>query len=222
MHYINSITEAIGNTPLLKLNKIGAGIDANVFVKLEHLNPSGSYKDRMALSMIEAAERGETWNGRKLDADGIVVEASAGNTAPALALVCAARGYQSRFYLYRYMFESTTNSRMLITRAFGPEVEISHQATDYLSAEEIERFLKDEPDLLDVLAAKMDCQRAEDENPKVVWVDQIYNRSNFLGQKQMAKEIYEQLDGKIDAVGCSAAAGGTLYGLCAGLTELGV
>lgn len=222
MHYINSITEAIGNTPLQKLNKIGAGIDANVFVKLEHLNPSGSYKDRMALSMIEAAERGETWNGRKLDADGIVVEASAGNTAPALALVCAARGYQSRFYLYRYMFESTTNSRMLITRAFGPEVEISHQATDYLSAEEIERFLKDEPDLLDVLAAKMDCQRAEDENPKVVWVDQIYNRSNFLGQKQMAKEIYEQLDGKIDAVGCSAAAGGTLYGLCAGLTELGV
>ena len=66
MKYINDITEAIGNTPLLKLNKVGKGVGANVFVKLEHLNLSGSYKDRMALSMIEAAERGETWNGENL------------------------------------------------------------------------------------------------------------------------------------------------------------
>ena len=55
MNYINNITEAIGHTPLLKLNRVGKDVGANVFVKLEHLNPSGSYKDRMALSMIEAA-----------------------------------------------------------------------------------------------------------------------------------------------------------------------
>ena len=108
MKYINDITEAIGNTPLLKLNKVGKGVGANVFVKLEHLNPSGSYKDRMALSMIEAAERGETWNGRKLEKGGTIVEASAGNTAPALALVAAVKGYKAKFYLYRYMFEGET------------------------------------------------------------------------------------------------------------------
>lgn len=222
MNYINSITEAIGHTPLLKLNKVGGEVGGNVFVKLEHLNPSGSYKDRMALAMVEAAERGETWNNRMLASDGVIVEASAGNTAPALAMVCAAKGYRSRFYLYRYMFESETNSRMLITRAFGPEVAISSQASDYLSFEEIEELSKEEPDLLDVLAAKMDCQLAEDNDPKAIWIDQIYNRNNFIGQKQMSREIYEQLDGHIDAVGCSAAAGGTLYGLCEGLTELGI
>ena len=89
MNYINNITEAIGHTPLLKLNKIGRDVGANVFVKLEHLNPSGSYKDRMALAMVNAAEEGNTWNGKQLPPDGVVVEASAGNTAPALALVCA-------------------------------------------------------------------------------------------------------------------------------------
>ena len=80
MNYINNITEAIGHTPLLKLNRVGKDAGANVFVKLEHLNPSGSYKDRMALAMVEAAERGDTWNGKKLDEGGTVVEASAGNT----------------------------------------------------------------------------------------------------------------------------------------------
>ena len=96
MDYINNITEAIGRTPLMKLNKIGRDAGANVFVKLEYLNPSGSYKDRMALAMVEAAERGETWNGRKLSPGGTVVEASAGNTAPAVAMVCACLLYTSR------------------------------------------------------------------------------------------------------------------------------
>ena len=115
MNYINSITETIGNTPLLKLNKIGKDAGANIFVKLEHLNPSGSYKDRMALAMVDAALEGRTWNGRTLPADGVVVEASAGNTAPALALVCAAKGLKARLVLYRYQFEGETNSRMQIT-----------------------------------------------------------------------------------------------------------
>ena len=85
MNYINSITEAIGHTPLLKLNRVKNEGGASVFVKLEHLNPSGSYKDRMALAMVEAAEQGLTWNGKKLPPEGVVVEASAGNTAPAMS-----------------------------------------------------------------------------------------------------------------------------------------
>ena len=91
MKYVNSMLEVIGNTPILKLNKVARKVKANVFVKLELLNPSGSYKDRMALSMIEAAENGLTWNGKKLMSGGIVCDASAGNTAPALAFVCAVK-----------------------------------------------------------------------------------------------------------------------------------
>lgn len=222
MDYINNITEAIGHTPLLKLNKIGKDAGANVFVKLEHLNPSGSYKDRMALAMVEAAREGRTWNGKVLPADGVVVEASAGNTAPALALVCAAKGLKARLVLYRYQFEGETNSRMQITQAFGPEVTVSSEPGDYLTPEQVEEFSKDEPDIPHVVAAKMDCQKMEDMDEKTVWVDQIYNMANLEGQKSMAREIYTQLDGKIDAIGCSVAAGGTLYGLCSGLAELGV
>ena len=222
MNYINNVTEAIGHTPLLKLNRVGKDAGANVFVKLEHLNPSGSYKDRMALSMVNAAEKGDTWNGKVLPPDGIVVEASAGNTAPALAMVCAAKGYKARFVLYRYQFEGATNSRMQITQAFGPEVLVSSEPEDYLTPEQVAEFSKEEPDIPHVVAAKMDCQKMEDADSKAVWVDQIYNMANLEGQKPMAKEIYDQLDGQIDAIGCSVAAGGTLYGLCLGLKELGV
>ena len=222
MSKYENITEAIGNTPLLKLNRIGNDVGANIFVKLEHLNPSGSYKDRMALAMIEAAERGETWNNRKLIKGGTVVEASAGNTAPALALVCASKGYNAIFVLYRYQMEDERNNRKLITQAYGPEIRISSNPEDYLSSESLEVYLREEPDMPHVMAAKMDCARMEEDNPTFVWVDQIYNPYNYIGQIQMAKEIYEQLEGRIDAVGCSVGAGGSLYGLCKGLSELGV
>lgn len=222
MRYINSITEAIGNTPLMKLNKIGRDAGANIFVKLEHLNPSGSYKDRMALAMVEAAEQGKTWNGRQLPADGTVVEASAGNTAPAVAMVCAAKGYKSRFVLYRYQMESGPTARSLITQAFGPEVVVSSHPDKYLPVGQASEFLSREPDIPHVLAAKKDCALMEDADPKCVWVDQIYNDYNYIGQMQMAREIYDQLDGKIDAIGCSVGAGGSLYGLCLGLKEVGL
>src|SRR5512137_372822 len=121
MNYFNNMLELIGNTPLLKLNKIGRDLPANVFVKLEYLNPSGSYKDRMALSMIEAAEKGLTWNGKKLVPGGIVCDASAGNTAPALAFVCAVKGYQARLCTYKTMLLGDS-ARLKITGAFGPDV----------------------------------------------------------------------------------------------------
>lgn len=222
MKYINSIVEAIGDTPLLKLNHIGADVDANIFVKLEHLNPSGSYKDRMAVSMIEAAEEGKTWNGRKLEPKGTVLEASAGNTAAAVAMVCAAKGYRAKFVLYRYQLENGKNSRIKIVRAFGPDVECSSDPVTYLTEEQMEAFVAREPDLPHVLAAKMDCQLMEDADDNSVWIDQIYNPYNYLGQKKMAYEIYDQLDGKIDVIGCSVGAGGTLYGLCLGLKDKGL
>lgn len=222
MDYINSILEAIGKTPLLKLNKIGKDVNANVFVKLEHLNPSGSYKDRMALSMIDAAEKGETWNGKKLSPGGTVVEASAGNTASAVALVCAAKGYKSQIFLYRYNFEKGTDARFKITQAYGPEVKISSEPEKYLSEESAEAFFKINKDLPHVMAAKVDCAREEEKNPNTVWVDQIYNKANYRGQMSMGYEIFDQLDGKIDAVGCSASSGASLYGMCLALREKGI
>lgn len=227
MNYINSITEAIGQTPLLKLNKIGRDLGANVFVKLEHLNPSGSYKDRMALSMVEAAEKGLTWNGKTLPPKGTVVEASAGNTAPAVAMVCAAKGYKAKLVLYRYQFDGgKTSARMKIVQAFGPEVRISSEPTCYLSEEELEQIFRQHPDmnrdLPHVLAAKMDCFLADENDPKCVWVDQIYNKYNYVGQMEMGREIYDQLDGKVDAIGCSVSAGGSLFGICRGLEEKGL
>lgn len=222
MKYINSITEAIGHTPLLKLNRVGKDTGANVFVKLEHLNPSGSYKDRMALAMVEAAEKGDTWNGRTLCEGGTVVEASAGNTAPAVALVCAAKGYKAKFVLYRYQVEGPANARMLITSAYGPEVAVSSAPETYLTPEQAADFTAREPDMPHVMAAKMDCALMEAADESCVWVDQIYNRYNYIGQIDMAREIYEQLDGKIDAIGCSVGAGGSLYGLCRGMKELGL
>lgn len=224
MNYINSITEAIGNTPLLKLNHIGKDCGANIFVKLEHLNPSGSYKDRMALSMVEAAEAGKTWNGKKLDvsAGGCIVEASAGNTAPAVSMVCAAKGIPAKIYLYRYQVEGEKTARYKITEAFGPEVCISSEPEKYLTEEQIAYFKARNPSLLHVLSAKMDCQLVEDSVPGSVWVDQIYNEYNLRGQIQLGREIYDQLDGQIDAVGASASSGASLYGMCLGLKEKGL
>ena len=222
MRYINSITEAIGNTPLLKLNRIGKEVPANIFVKLEYLNPSGSYKDRMALAMVEAAERGDTWNGRKLLPGGTVMDASAGNTAPALAMVCAAKGYHAKLVLYRYSIKPVGDARMNIVSAYGPEVAVSSAPECYLKEEDLEIFRAKQPDLPHVLAAKMDCALEEQKNPDAVWVDQIYNRYNYMGQMAMGREIYEQLDGQVDAIGTSLSSAASLYGMCLGLREHGL
>lgn len=222
MQYINSILESIGNTPLLKLNKVAKDVPANVFVKLEHLNPSGSYKDRMALAMVQAAERGETWNGKTLRPGGTVMDASAGNTAPALALVSAALGYKAKFILYRYSIKPQGDARMNIVSAYGPEVTISSEPGKYLTEEQLEAFSKVQPDLPHVIAAKMDCAIEEENDPDAVWMDQIYNRYNYIGQTSLGREIYAQLDGKIDAIGCSLASAASLYGMCLGLRENGL
>lgn len=222
MNYINSVLEAIGDTPLLKLNKVADSEHANVFIKLEHLNPSGSYKDRMALAMIEAAENGKTWNGRKLSLGGTVVESSAGNTAPAVALVCAAKGYKSKIFLYRYNFVNGVDARLKITQAYGPKVAISSEPEKYLGKEQADAFCRENGDLPHVLSAKMDCSLEELNDPNAVWVDQIYNDYNYIGQAELGREICSQLDGKVDAIGCSVGSGATLYGLCLALRERGI
>jgi cysteine synthase A len=209
--------DVIGKTPLLKLNKIGKDIDANIFVKLEYLNPSGSYKDRMALSMIEAAEKGLTWNGKKLKSDGIVCDASAGNTAPALAFVCANKGYKVRLCTYKPMLVGAS-TRLKITDAYGADVSMCA-----LPPEEIlEQCNEEEKKHSYIIAGKMQMYEMERDNPDVVWIDQIYNPYNTEGHKEMGKEIFKQLDGKIDAWGASIGSAGVFLGVTLALREKGV
>jgi len=221
VEYVNSVLELIGNTPLLKLNRVGRGVEANVFVKLEYLNPSGSYKDRMALAMVEAAEKGLTWNGKRLKPGGVVADASAGNTAPALAFVCAVKGYRCRLCTYRNFLRGgeDVSARLKITGAFGAEV--------YVCPVPRKEILKDLPSERErsysyVIAGKTHMYELERDNPDVVWVDQIYNRYNPIGHMQMGREIYRQLDGGIDAWGCSIGSGGAFMGVTLALKEKGV
>jgi cysteine synthase len=222
MNYVNNMLELVGNTPLLKLNKVGRGIRANVFVKLEYLNPSGSYKDRMALSMVEAAEQGSTWNGKKLEPGGTVCDCSAGNTAPALAFVCAVKGYKARLSAYTPLLRGDS-TRLKITGAFGAEVKGSPPAEDYLSEDQIMLVPEeDRKDLAWVIAAKREMADLEKNNPNTVWVDQIYNPYNRIGQMKIGYELAEQLDGKIDAWGCAVGSGATMLGVTLALKEKGI
>jgi len=220
MNYVNSMLEIVGHTPLLKLNKIGKGLDANVFVKLEYLNPSGSYKDRMAIAMIEAAERGQTWNGKTLKPGGKICDASAGNTAPALAFVSACKGLRARIFLYKPMLHGDM-ARMKIVGAYGPDVSESNSPERYLSREQVGAFKKEDHDLTYIFTGKMDAFELEKNNDDVIWLDQIFNPYNYIGQMGIGHELYDQLDGKIDAFGCSVGSGATLFGTCLGLKERG-
>ena len=213
--------ELIGNTPLLKLNKVAKDVPANVFVKLELMNPSGSYKDRMALAMVEAAEKGLTWNGKKLKPGGVVCDASSGNTAPALAFVCAVKGYKAKLGIYRPMLEKA-DIRLRITKTYGADVSECPPPTDYIPEEVWNQLSDGEKDLSWIIAGKKYMYELERSNPDAVWVDQIYNKYNYIGQMKMGYEIYEQLDGNIDAWGCSIGSGGTLLGVTLALKEKGI
>lgn len=222
MNYVNSMLELVGNTPLLKLNKIGRDVSANVFAKLEYLNPSGSYKDRMALSMITAAEQGLTWNGKKLEPGGTVCDCSAGNTAPALAFVSAVKDYKAILCTYAPLLRGDS-TRMKIQAAFGAEVSACLPPSEYMPQEIIDQIPEEEQgDLAWVIAAKRHMADLEENNPDTVWVDQIYNMYNMIGQKSMGIEIHAQLDGQIDAWGCAVGSGATLLGVSLALKEHGV
>jgi cystathionine beta-synthase len=221
MKYVNSMLEVVGNTPVLKLNKVAKDVPANVFVKLEYLNPSGSYKDRMALAMVEAAEKGLTWNNKKLKPGGVVVDASAGNTAPALAFVCAVKDYKAKLFIYKPMLRGP-GVRLKIAGAYGPDINEARPPTDFLTEEEAKQFLKDDYGLTYIIAGKMQSYELEKNDPNVVWVDQIFNKYNYIGQMNIGYELYEQLDGKIDAFGCAVGSGATLLGTTLGLAEKNV
>jgi cysteine synthase A len=110
MKIANDVTELVGNTPLVRLNRLTEGLPGNVVAKLEFFNPAHSVKDRIGVAMIDAAERDGL-----IKPDTIVLEPTSGNTGIALAMVCAARGYQCALI----MPDTMSRERRMLLRAFG-------------------------------------------------------------------------------------------------------
>ena len=185
-----SILDAIGNTPMVELKK---GVDstkmARIFMKVEYLQPSGSLKDRMALAIVQAAEADGS-----LKEGGVIVEATAGNTGLALAMVAAVKGYKSIFV----MPDKFSVEKINMIKAFGSEVvTVPTNVPD------------DHPD-----SWKEVAKRIVEETPNSILANQFYNRVNVEAHyKSTGPEIWDQTDGKIDCFISGAGSGGTISGV---------
>lgn len=179
----------IGNTPLVKLNHLVDAPCANIYVKFEGANPTGSMKDRMALSMIEGAERrGELKPGGK------VVEYTGGSTGSSLAMICAMKGYRAHFV----SSNGFAKEKLQTMRAFGAEVEIIHAQDGVLTADIIDQMIDRTKELI--------------YKPGVFWPNQIHNMDNKLGYHAMGKEIVAELGSEIDEFVAVVGTGGCISG----------
>lgn len=172
----NNVLEAIGNTPLVKLNKVTRGLRSQIFIKLEYYNPTCSYKDRMALSMIEEAEK------EGLIKPGYtIIEYTGGSTGSSLALVCAVKGYNTKIVTSDAFSEEKRNTM----KAFGAELTIIPSEGGKIT-----------PDLIKKMMAK-----AEDlaKKPNTYQTNQLHNKHALKGYNKIGEEILSQLDGKVDA-----------------------
>lgn len=176
---MSSVLDAIGNTPLVRLRRLAPANGGEVWVKLEHLNPSGSMKDRMALAMIEGAERDGL-----LEPDTTVVEYTGGSTGPALALVCRARGYRVKIVIS----DCFSDERIQLMRALGAELDVipAVEAKGRPTAEDIRRMT--------VRAAELAAQ------PGHYATDQFNNPYTVAGMRDsLGREIQRQTRGRIAA-----------------------
>ena len=180
------ITKTIGRTPLVKLNRVTAGIDAEILIKCEFFNPLSSVKDRIGVAMIDAAER----DGR-INKNTMIVEPTSGNTGIALAFVCAARGYR----LMLTMPETMSVERRTLLRMLGAELMLTPGAEGMPGAiRRAEQILKENPDSF------MPQQFNNPANPEI-------------HRQTTAVEIWQDTDGQVDAIVAGVGTGGTITGV---------
>lgn len=186
MKIYQSILDLIGNTPIVKLNKIPDPSGAEVFIKLESFNPGGSVKDRAAMNMIQTAEE----RGLINPSDSTIIEPTSGNTGIGLAMVCAAKGYRCIIT----MPDNATEERVKILKAYGAEVHLT-------------------PAKYRMQGAIDEANKLAEKLPNSFIPMQFVNKANAdAHRKTTAVEILESFDGKLDAFVLTAGTGGTITG----------
>ena len=186
MRIADNVTQLMGNTPLVRLNRVTAGAQATVVAKLEYFNPLSSVKDRIGVAMIEAAER----DGR-IGADTIVLEPTSGNTGIALAFVCAAKGYRCALI----MPETMSLERRNLLRALGAELILTPGDQGMVGA-----------------IAKAEEMAAAD--PRYFIPQQFENPANpEVHRRTTAEEIWRDTDGQADILVAGVGTGGTITGV---------
>ena len=190
----NNILEAIGNTPMVRINKLNPNPDVNIFAKLEGFNPSGSIKDRIAVKMISDAEK----DGR-LKPGQTIIEPTSGNTGIGLAIIGIVKGYPVEIV----MSEAVSMERRKIIRSLGGKVILTpaEEGTDG-AIRLARRMVAEEPD-------------------KYFMPDQFANAANFLAHYETtALEIWQQTGGEIDYLVCALGTSGTIMGLSKFLKQM--
>jgi cysteine synthase len=208
-----SILGQIGNTPLLKLERVVDSQDVEIFVKCEFMNPGGSIKDRMALCMIEAAEK-----SGKLQAGGTIVDQSTGNTGPALAFVGAVKGYKVRLFLPAQLSSAYNPAdRIRIAKLYGCEVtpvDLKDTLGNIDQLDDVDRAAA-------FVAIRMkQCYDLQKSDSSAWWSNQLCNPDNTKAHREhTGQEIMEQMHGKVDAWVASVGTGGTLLGVAETLRQ---
>jgi len=186
MNIANNVTELVGNTPLVKLNRVTAGAGATVVAKLEFFNPGHSVKDRIAVAMLDAAIA-----AGKIGPDTVVLEPTSGNTGIGLAMVCAARGIKAAFV----MPETMSRERKLLLKAYGARL-----------------ILTPGPEGMGGAIAK--ARELAENDPKYFIPQQFENPANpEIHRQTTAEEIWRDTDGQVDIVVSGVGTGGTITGI---------
>ena len=184
-----TLLELVGNTPIVRLDRIARDVQPTLLAKLEYLNPGGSNKDRIGMAMIEAAER-----EGKLKPGGTIVEPTSGNTGVGLAIAAAARGYRCIFV----MPDKMSQEKISMLRAYGAEVVITPTAVEHDSPESYYSV----------------SDRLAEEIPGGFKPDQYSNQSNPQAHYETTgPEIWEQTGGEVDAIVVSVGTGGSITGI---------